>query len=200
MRAPLSSFAMFVAGGPSAKLAAVASAKNPPRYEPKTDWWKQLREFLPRNHRNGGTKHDVVKFAESVTERKHSSYAARSSAYTDWWGRRTINASSGSSTTWSAAGLDVSVNPELFLSVDGVRHVIKLYFKQSEKLSADRANVILRLMELGYRKGSSPSGAPVVGILDLAQGDFIVPTTSLVFLDPLLAGEAASFSTMWPFA
>jgi hypothetical protein len=92
----------------------------------------------------------------------------------------------------------VGVNPELFLSVDGTRHVIKLYFKQSEKLSVDRANVVLRLLELAYRKGSSPAGTPAVAIFDLAQGDFIVPTASLAYLDPLLAGEAASFVTIWP--
>ena len=198
MRVPLYSFAAFVAGAPSTKIATVAATKSPTAYDPKTDWWKQLREFLPKNHQLRGTQKDLVKFAAGVTDRKRASYGDRVSNYNTWWGKHQIKSASGSSTSWSAAGVDVSVNPELFLSVDGDRYVIKLYLKQSEKLSVDRANVVLRLLELAYRKGSSPGGVPVIGILDLAQGEFVVPSGSLAYLDPLLAGEAASFATIWP--
>jgi hypothetical protein len=198
VKAGLYSFATFVAGGPSAKITAVTEAKHPATYEVKTDWWKQLREFIPRNHKMGGTRNDLVKFANSVTQRKQNGYGDRVTAYNKWWDKNTIKSATGAALSWSAAGLDVTVNPELFLSVNGVRHVIKLYFKQSEKLTVDRANVVLRLLELSYRKGSSPGGTPVVGILDLAQDMFIMPSVSLAYLDPLLAGEAASFATIWP--
>lgn len=180
------------------KLAAISNAKHAPTYDVKTDWWKQLREFIPKNHKQGGSAADLFKFVNSVTLVKQNSYSDRVAAYASWWGNNALKSAGGKPTTWSAAGLDVTVNPELFLSVNGVRHIIKLYFKQSEKLSVDRANVVLRLLELTYHKGASPAGHPVIGILDLAQTQFIVPTKSLAFLDPLLAGEAAAFTTMWP--
>ena len=78
-----------------------------------------------------------------------------------------------------------------------MRHAIKLYFNGSERLTPDRANVILRLLELSYRRGQSPEGRPTVGVLDLAQGVFHLPTSSLAYLDPVLAGEAASFEAMY---
>lgn len=197
MKVPLYSFATFVAGGLTAKVSAVANTKQPGSYDPATDWWKQLREALPKNHQAGGSQSDLVNFAASVTPRKRASYGDRVTAYNAWWGKQAITAGKGSSSAWKSGGVEVSVNPELFLLVGGVPHVIKLYFKQTEKLTVDRANVVLRILELAYRKGASPTGLPVVGVLDLAQGQFVVPTTSLAYLDPVLAGEAVSFATIW---
>jgi hypothetical protein len=193
MKVSLYSFATFVAGGPSAKLSAVASAKHPTAYDPVTDWWKQLREFLRKNHQNGGSQKDLIKFATGVTQKKQAGYAHRVKNYNAWWAKNVIASAPGQALVWSASGVSVSVNPELFLLVNGQRHVIKLYFKQSEKLSADRANVVLRLLDLKYGKSQT-----VVGLLDLAQGTFLTPSTSLAYLDPLLAGEAASFAAIWP--
>lgn len=43
-------------------------------------------------------------------------------------------------------GLDVNISPELWLEIDGKKHVIKLYFK-SDALSQIKADLILRLMD-----------------------------------------------------
>jgi hypothetical protein len=197
MKIPLFTFATFVTAPPAAKLSCVSELKHADPYDPRTDWWKQLREFIPRNHRDGGTNEDLRAFVDQVTGRKEASYDARASAYEDWWASRNIRWTGGSSVTWKFGTAEVNINPELFVSVDGVRHAVKLYFKSTERLTADRASVVLRLLELAYRGGSSPAGRPVVGVLDLAQGDFHSPVISLAYLDPLLAGEAASFASIW---
>jgi hypothetical protein len=197
MRVPVFTFATFVTAPPAGRIAAVTGLKHQPDYDPAIDWWKRLRDFIPRNHRANGTKADIDSFVDGVTGRKEPSYRARAEAYKDWWGPRNIRWVGGSPLPWTSGNVEVSVNPELFISVDGVRHVVKLYFKGSERLTADRANVVLRLMELKYRGGATPDGRPVCGVLDLVQEEFHVPTSSLAYLDPLLTGEAAAFSSVW---
>lgn len=193
------SFATFVTAPPMAKLACVEHVRQSQSvgYDPRSDWWKQLREFIPRNHREGGTKAELDRFLNHVSDRKRDGYSSRVKAYKEWWGARNIHWVGGSSKSWRVDSVEVTVNPELFVSVDGVRHVVKLYFKTSERLTLDRVNVVLRMLELTYRNGSSPGGRPVVGILDLAQGEYHQPSSSLTRLDPLLTGEAASFATIW---
>lgn len=199
MKVQMATFATFVTAPTTGKLACVATVKLSAEtaYDPKTDYWKQLREFLPRNHRRGGTKADLRGLTKKVSERKSVTYLARIEAYLDWWGPRNIRWGQGAPTMWKLGNVEVGVNPELFLSVDGVRHVVKLYFKQSERLTDDRASVMLRFLELAYRGGASPDGRPVVGVLDLSQGVYHEPASSLGYLDPLLTGEAASFASVW---
>lgn len=200
---PLFTFASFVAGSPSTKLSCVADFKNATSYNVRTDWYKQIREFLPRNHREGGSKAELRAFLNSVTGRKAENYASVGGAYLRWWGSRNLKWFPGSkSVEWKAGELAINVNPELFVSIDGVRHVVKLYFKSSERLTADRVNTTLRLLELAYRGGSSPEGRPEVGILDLSGGNmqFHTPDSSLAYLDPLLHGEASSFITIYEAA
>lgn len=199
MKVPIFPFATFVTAAPTAKLACVTDVKQSQsvEYDPRSDWWKQLREFIPRNHRERGTKAKLDWLVDQVSARKKDSYSARVNAYKEWWGARNIRWVGGSSRSWHAGGVEVSVNPELFVSVDGVRHVVKLYFKASERLTEERVNVVLRLLELTYRNGSSPDGRPMVGVLDLAQGEYYEPSSSLARLDPVLEGEAASFFTIW---
>jgi hypothetical protein len=195
LKVPLSIFSTFVAASPSAKLAAVTRLKQG-RYDVRADWWKGLREAIPANHRNAGTKGDLSQFASSVTLRKVRSYTACALAYTDWWGDRNIRWTGGRPTPWMSGDVQVAVNPELFVAVDGIRHVIKLYFSAT-KLPVDRANTILRLLEVSYRSGESPSGRPIVAVLDLSQGRLLTPDAPLNYLDPVLAGEAASFAAIW---
>lgn len=199
MKVPLFTFATFVTAAPTAKLASVAKLKQnlEQGYDVRLDFYKRLREFIPKNHREGGAKGDLDRFVDEATEKKHDTFAARADAYQGWWGSQNVKWVGGKATTWAAGGVDVNVNPELFVSVDGVRHVIKLYFNATERLTTDRCNVVLRLMELGFRDGASPDGRPVPAVLDLTQSQFHSPATSLAYLDPVLSGEAASFSTIW---
>ena len=71
--------------------------------------------------------------------------------------------------------------------------MIKLYFK-SEKLSKNRIDIILLLMQL-VLQGKVPKGT-TFGILDIPRGKLFsnIPSQSLL---PLLKGEAAGFKAMW---
>jgi hypothetical protein len=193
MKVPLSIFSNFVGASPQAKLKCVAQVRS--GYDVRTDWYKQLREAIPATHRDRRSKDDLRRFAETVGGRKAESYRTRVDAYCAWWGDRHIGWEGGKPYRWVSGAIEVTVNPELIVSIDGQRQVVKLHFSE-ERLTASRVNTILRLLELGYRRGESPDGKPVVGVLDLAQGRLMTPSLSLNYLDPVLAGEAAALDAM----
>jgi hypothetical protein len=92
---------------------------------------------------------------------------------------------------WKSGKLEVGVNPELWVEVDGDPQIVKLYYK-AEHLSQQKVNLALYLLEKTVGKHGT------VGILDLQQEKLFKRTK-----DPpegmnlLLASEAVGFVTLW---
>jgi hypothetical protein len=191
MKVPLSAFSTFVGATSSRKLQTIATLKG--GYDPRHDYWKQAREFLPRNHQNGGDKTKLDEFAQTITSNRAGNYKVRLNTYKKWWGKHTITWTGGKSYVWKNGSVEVNVNPDLFVEIDGERYVLKLYFNK-DPMPTDRANTVLRLLQLGFQRRDPEV---TVGILDVGQGKVILPTRNLKGLDPVLAGEAASFAAMW---
>jgi hypothetical protein len=190
MRVSFLGFARFAVAPPGAKVAALRRVKAPRAYDPRTDWWKQLREFLPRNHRESGTPEDILEFASSVHPRKIASYNDRAATYASWWGGSEVSWSGGSSRIQRFPPVEINVNPELFLRVDGAKLVMKLYFSGRERLSDDRAALMVRLLARAY------SGQRVA-VLDLSTGRLYEPHPDDADMDPVIVGEAAALAAMW---
>jgi hypothetical protein len=189
---PMTTFSTFVTATPSAKVTAVQTYKA--GYDLRHDFYKRLREAIPRNHQDANTPDGLSDFLRTVTsDRKIENYAKRVSAYQRWWKGQEIVWRGGRSRVWEAGPLEVSITPELLVDLDGTPHAIKLYLNK-DKISTDRANVMLRLLELGYHRGSME---PAVGVLDVARARLLQPARSLTFLDPVLAGEGAAFDTIF---
>jgi hypothetical protein len=96
--------------------------------------------------------------------------------------------------TWNYGSLNVQVNPELSATIQGIPHVIKLYFR-AEPLAKKHAELILLLMADSLQ-GELASGT-VIGLLDVQRGKLYTTTVADTLLKPLLQGEASSFETMW---
>jgi hypothetical protein len=91
MRVPLALFTEFVGAAPSSKVACVQRFKDAVEpYDARTDYYKQLREFIPKNHRRGGSPGDLLNFAASAAQRKAANYQSRAGAYTRWWDGRNV--------------------------------------------------------------------------------------------------------------
>jgi len=103
----------------------------------------------------------------------------------EWSGCRTAR--------WESGELSVNVNPELGLRINGVEHVIKLYFKKDEPRKR-LLEPTLRLIELTLPQGK---GAATPGILDVRRRRLFTPTVEVPDIDALLVGEAAAFVAMW---
>lgn len=92
--------------------------------------------------------------------------------------------------TWKSGDLEVNVNPELWIEVDGQPHAIKLYFR-SEGLSQAN-NLALEVIQKTVGKSQQ------AGILDLQQGKLFVRTTEPPDgIDLLLDSEATGFALLW---
>lgn len=140
MRVPMTTFSTFVTASPASKISCVQTFKA--GYDPRHDFYKQLRETIPKNHQDANTPAALKAFLGTVrSPRKIGNYNERVTAYL-----------------------------------------------------LDRANVMLRLLELGYGRIANPVR---VAVLDVLSGRLIEPTSPLAYLDPVLAGEAASFNAMF---
>lgn len=192
----LTRFVDFVIKTGTPKLTVVRQCKNQPAYDPATDFYKILRDDLIDRHSNGGDIKKLSSIMASINDRSRASkYPALIKAYQKWFGRQTAPWFSPPHKTWHHGGLDVVVNPELGLTIKGVPHLIKLYFKD-DQLSKSKVDTITHLMDIACGQ-FAPSGC-VMSILDVQRSKLIIPTVPISGLTALLQGEAASWMTMWP--
>lgn len=132
---------------------------------------------------------------ETVNEENRKAvYPALIANYKSFLGRKHIESIPVKKATWQYSKLSVKANPELFLTINDERHLIKLYFK-ADALSKNRIAIIQLLLQMAF---DDKVQQPVkYCVLDIRRNK-IYPTASPdASLLPLLQGEAASFIAMW---
>ena len=195
MEISLTTFVDYVYANPSSHIGLVAREKK--RYEegyhPTRDYYKVLRDGIESLHQSGGPKTDLDTLLQSAHPPRLQNYIQCIDGYKRWWGRKTVEWIDDPGTArWTSGTLEVIVNPELLLEVNGDRFLIKLYFK-SDKLSKPRIDALLHLIDIEL--GSLL--AATSGILDVRRGRLITPTRTIPHIDALLAAQAVSFATLW---
>lgn len=181
------------AGGP--KATKVAQVKNRDEYLPGTDFYKQFRDGVVAIHKAGGARTDLAKIITTVVEKvRLANYPAVIDGYKKWWGKKVISWFHPSSELFSRDGVDVSVNPELGLVINGERHLIKLYLK-SDKLSKNRADLITGLMEevLGPKNPETK-----MCVLDVRNSKLFVGSGHGAGFLPMIEAELAYIAKLWP--
>ena len=124
----LSTFVEFSVAQGTARVAAVADSKAP--YDPARDFYKRLREKTIQQFVSGWNSREFAQTVREVaTPRKAASFDACRRGISSWARKKAITGSKAATQSWSAAGLDVKVNPELRLVVNGSKYNVKLYFK-----------------------------------------------------------------------
>ncbi len=185
---PLSAFVEFTVAQGTARVTTARAAEGD--YDPRRDFYKALRERTARQLREGW---NAAAFRRSLREvknpRKRPSYEACRRGLTAWARGKTIAATRARPGFWQAAGLEVRVNPELRMVVDGERFLVKLYFKAEEMSAARAANTLFLLDTMAAQ---NVGGA----VLDLRRGDLLVAAEPDPGLDLLLASEAAAFAAL----
>lgn len=181
-------FVEFTVAQGTARVDCVADSKRD--YDPRTDFYKGFRERAIRQLVDGW---DAQEFRRSVREvktpNKLASYEACRAGLTRWAQSRSIVATKAPNKNWEAAGLEVRVNPELRLTIDGEKYVVKLYFKADELTAARRENTLFLLSE------TAPQGVQAA-ILDVRRSRLIAAGNSDPNLDALLISDAAAFATL----
>jgi hypothetical protein len=195
-RISLTDFVDIVSKAGTPKVTKVKDVKNRSEYSPAADFYKKVRECIVDAHRQNLPKAALAKLLAAITdEKKLAHYPEVVQAYTKWWGRKKLVWFQPPAAVFSAHGVEVNVNPELGLSINGKPHVIKLYFK-GEPLSKNRIDIATHLMEVRLRP-KCPNGE-VMAILDIRSGRLINPAVPISALTAALDAELAYIAALWP--
>jgi hypothetical protein len=191
----LTDFVDIVSKSGTPKATKVVQVKARPDYEPAFDFYKALREAIIDIHKDGNQRTSLTTFLQSVTDpRSRKNYPAAVAGYKRWWGNKNLEWFIAPRTTYSQHGIDVIINPELGLSINGTRHVIKLYFK-GDTLSVRRADIITRLMHQTLRPMSQTDD--IMSVLDVRNSKIFLFRTTAASM-ALINAELAYIAALWP--
>ena len=187
----LTSFVDFTLKAGLPKVTLVRQLKNQPAYSPEEDYWLPLRNAIKTMHRSGSSPTSLDKVLAGVHPKKEASYQQRITSYKGWMRRKHFEWADPPTVVWEHQDLSVRINPELGLKIDGVPHLVKLYFK-GESPSRLRLSTAAFLMQtaLGTTTGTS-------SIMDIAKGKLHVLNTFPAGTDALLEAEAGAFLAIW---
>lgn len=194
-RISLTDFVDIVMKSGTPKANKIREVKNRAAYDPATDYYKQCRDWIINTHLTGQPRthlHGLLSTLTNVKKEKH--FSALMDGHKKWWGTKTLTWFIPPTNLYAAHGVEVSVNPELGLVIDGKPHVIKLYFK-AEEITKNRVETVTHLMETTLRP-LSPSGAKM-GLLDIRKSKLICPTVPIPGLSAMLDAELAYIAAYW---
>jgi hypothetical protein len=177
------------------KARKVAAIKRRPAYNPAFDFYKPLREEMAKMHRQGRDIVELRSFADKVSDRKKvGNYQNAIDGYLRWCSKKAIEWFEPARGVYSKHGVEVSVNPELGVSVDGKRHLVKLYFKD-EPLQRLRTDVVTVLMEASLRDACH--GGEAMALLDVRKGKLFPLQVSLAETRAVVDAELAYVADLW---
>ncbi|MBN8738465.1 MAG: hypothetical protein BGP24_11130 [Lysobacterales bacterium 69-70] len=191
----LSDFVDVVSKAGSPKATKVRSMKNRAPYSPATDFYKPLRDGLVELHREGWAKSALSTATHTQDGKKVEIYKALTDGYRKWWGKKTLEWFTPPSEIYTAHGVEVVVNPNLGLEVNGVPHVIKLHLK-AEQLSKTRADLICGLMNTAL--GTKVPDGAVIAVLDVRNSKLFAAGSGPDALTAMIDAELAYIADLWP--
>jgi hypothetical protein len=188
----MTTFMDFVSKAGTTKVTVVKNFKNGD-YSPATDFYKAVREAIVDVHATGKPKATLDLVLSGIKDpKKVAHYPAIVAGHKKFMGKRKFGWFKPPNASWSGGGLRVSVNPELGLEIDGVPHIVKLYFK-ADRLAKKNLPIMTRLMEKGLALGAN---APVLAVLDVRRGALHVAPPPPIGIDAMLESEAAYFANV----
>ncbi len=191
----LTDFVDIVSKSGTPKANKVASVKERPDYEPAFDFYRTLREGIVQIHQGGKSKSDLDRILDKLADpKKIKNYPPLLEGYRKWWGKKSLVWFSPPRASYQHAGVQVNINPELGLSIDTARHVIKLYFK-ADALTKPRADLITYLMEAELRKLAAPTD--VMTVLDVRKAKAFIYNASSVTSHRIINAELAYIASLW---
>ena len=186
-------FADFAAASGTSRLTKLRNAKRfyEQDYAPARDFYRPLRECIEETFEQGWSSAGFKKALKEVTSAKRvEHYEECREGLSKWVGKKKIEMLPRFRATWKSGPLSVTVNPELHVKINGVPHLLKLYFK-SEPLSKQNINIALHLLQKKAPKGTT------AGILDVRRSKLFTPTVTIPGMDAFLKAEATAFSSLW---
>lgn len=195
-RITLTDFTDVVAKAGTPKATKVAQLKNRLDYDPAVDFYKGLREGLVRLHKRGGSKSELSAIARGLSDpKKVANYPTMLSGYRKWWGRKALTWFDPPGDTYSGSGIDVAVNPELGLDINGESYVVKLHLK-AEPLSKTKADLVVTLMHSVL--AHDQTSASHLAILDVKRSKLFAFSSARKNFQPMVDAELSYIAALWP--
>ena len=181
-----------------AKMNKITEIKNQGDYHPVKDHWKQLRDRIKLCYEKNQSLDDLDSLLTEVHERKMNSYTQAIKALKKFTRNKKIEWFDPPKSFWTSKnGLVVRSSPELGLVIDGVPHLIKLFFKgTTEKINERNLQPILTLMLEAQYKDPYPSNI-VFAVLNVKTAKLHVATQANPKILQALQLEAQTFETIW---
>lgn len=178
------------------KATKVAAIKNRKPYQPATDFYKPFRDGLIEIHEAGKARNALGDLQKSLTDpKKITNYPEAIDGYRKWWGKKSLTWFEPPRNVYGHAGIDVAINPELGLVVDGTRHIIKLYLK-ADPLTKLRVDLITVLMEVALRPKSQEGD--LLALLDVRQSKLFTVNAPIKPTKAVVNAELAYVAALWP--
>lgn len=178
------------------KATKVAEIKNRKPYQPATDFYKPLRDRLIELHKGGKDRSALAELLAGINDQKKlTNYPSALNGYHKWWGKKTIRWFDPPRNLYGHAGVDVAINPELGLMVDGTRFVIKLYLK-ADPLSKLRVDLVTVLMEVALRSKCNPDDE--IALLDMRQSKLFTLSAPIKTTRAVIDAELSYVAALWP--
>jgi hypothetical protein len=191
----LTDFVDFASKSGSPKQTKVQQLKNREAYHPAMDFWKPLREKIIEMHQNSENKtvlDDLMD--EALHKTKLENYPDAIKGYKKFLGRKNIDWFDPPASNWEYSDLEIKINPEAGLLIEGTPYLIKYHFKK-EPLAKNRAQAIIKLMELSLFE-DCPDGCEFA-VLDVQRSNLLTKDRRISDITPLLNAEANSFISLW---
>ena len=192
----MTEFVDFVtkAGPPRLTVVKHVKKRHKEKYDPKTDFYKKLRDGIVQHHKAAKPKSALDALAKGVTDKnKVKAYPAIVQGYKKFLGNKQLKWVAPKKAAWVHGALGVSVNPEVGLIINGKPHLIKLYFK-ADKLTKIQLQAILHLMQLELGSTKKPV---TLGVLEVRRGKLHVAGPLDAGLNAYVEGEAEAFASMY---
>lgn len=193
----LTDFVDIVSSGGTPKATKVRQIKYRPPYNPATDFYKPLRESIIDFHRHKYGKSYIDTTINGLSDpKKQTAYPMIAEGYKKWIGKKKLIWFDPPRSFFSSHGVDVTVNPELGLIINGTPHLIKLYFK-ADKLTKNRIDIITHLMTVVLFGEIPNPQETVMSVLDIRNSKLISPTIDIAQLNGILKAELSYIATLW---
>jgi hypothetical protein len=194
----LTDFVDIVSASGTPKATKVKEVKRRPPYQPSFDFYKQIRDGIVEAHQNRRGKTHLDGTLPVLTDRKKVAvYPSLVASYKKWWGRKDFVWFIPPNVLYSRNGIDISINPELGLEINGIPHLIKLYFK-GEPLAKNKIDIITHLMAVSASPYCPQPGDTIMSVLDIRRQKLFTPTVPIPSLSATLNAELAYISALWP--
>jgi hypothetical protein len=185
--------------GPSRRVK-VKEIKQRNDYHPGTDYWKKMRDGLADLHKNSYSIDFLDNLVDKTNENKKNNYSLVASRYKNFLGKSSIEWFDPHKEVWAFNNLGIRVNPELGLIINGVPHIIKIYFKEDvrkpeTKLNKRRLESIFYLMEDRIKPFLSDDVE--LSILNAKTGKLITHTKPSPGIKEVLESDALAFMHLW---